>query len=182
MALSPHEYGPLSYLAGYVIWSLYQKSKDCSRSSSPHNKEIQTLMSSMRHETEENEYISSPSRGGLWAPHEWIVRIAEVSELTFRKKYNKDNVTCLPVDTVANEVLASPLVQSLWSNIIQNCEGQISKECQSLCLENVVKLYVTVRSFSFAKDIVNKYKLSQHQRTQKTKGLRKELKKASEVC
>ena len=180
MALSPHEYGPLSYLAGYVIRSLYQKSKNCSRSNSPRNKEIQALMSSMRQETEENEYISSLSRGGLWAPHEWIVRIAEVSELTFRKNTNKDNVTCLPVDTIVNEVLASPLVQSLWSNIIQNCDGQISKECQSLCWENVVKLYVIVRSFSFAKDIVNKYKLGQ--RTQKTKALRKELKKASEVC
>ena len=41
-------------------------------------------------------------------------------------------------------------------------------------------MLLTVRSFSFAKDIVNKYKLGQ--RTQKTKALRKELKKASEVC
>ena len=114
------------------------------------------------------------------APHEWIVRIAEVSELVFRKNTNKDNVFCLPVDTIANEVLVSPLVESLWSNIIPNCYLQISKECQSLCLENFVKLYVTVRSFSFAKDIVNKYKLSQH--TQKNKALRKELKKASEAC
>ena len=161
MSLSPHEYGPLSYLAGYVVRSLYQKSKNCSRSNSPRNKEIQALMTSMRQETEGNEYISSLSRGGLWAPHEWIVSIAEVSELVFRKNTNKDNISCLPVDTIVNEVLASPLVQSLWSNIIQNCYVQISKECQSLCLENFVKLYVTVRSFSFAKDIVNKYKLSQ---------------------
>ncbi len=29
----------------------------------------------------------------------------------------------------------------------------------SVCLENVVKLYVTVRCFSFTKDIVNKYEL-----------------------
>ena len=43
----------------------------------------------MQQETKENEYISSLSRGGLWAPHEWIVRIAEVSELTFRKIQTK---------------------------------------------------------------------------------------------
>ncbi|XP_028392704.1 uncharacterized protein LOC114517561 [Dendronephthya gigantea] len=180
MSLLPHEYGPLSYLTGYVIRSFYQKSKNCSRSNSARNKEIQALMSSMRQETERNEYISSLSRGGLWAPHEWIVRIAEVAELAFRKSTNKDKVTFLPVDIIVNEVLTSPLVKSLWNNIIQNCSVQISKECQCLCLENVVKLYVTVRSFSLAKDIVNKYKLSQ--RTQKTKALRKDLKKASEVC
>ena len=93
---------------------------------------------------------------------------------------NKDNVSYLPVDTMVNEVLASPHIKSLWCNIIQNCCEQISKECQSLCLENVVKLYITVRSFSFAKDIVNKYKLSQN--VQKTKALRKDLKKGSEAC
>ena len=113
MSLSPHEYGPLSYLAGYVIRSLYQKSKNCSRSNSLRNKEIQALMSSMRQETEGNEYISSLSRGGLWTPHEWIVSIAEVSELVFRMNTNKGNVSYLPVDTMVNEVLASPHVKSL---------------------------------------------------------------------
>ena len=46
-------------------------------------------------------------------------------------------------------------------------------------LRNIVKLYLTVRSFSFAKDIVNKYKLVEG--AQHKIALRKELKKASEV-
>ena len=108
-----------------------------------------------------------------------MVSIAEVSELLFRKHTNSDRVTCLPVDTIVNEVMSSPLVKNLWCNIIQNCEVETSKECrQSLCLENVVKLYVTIRCFSFAKDIVNKYKLSQ---VAQKKSLRKDLKIASEI-
>ena len=54
---------------------------------------------------------------------------------------------------------------------------EISKECQSLCLENIVKLYITVTCFSFAKDIVNKYKLVGG--VQKKKALRKDLKESS---
>ena len=61
--------------------------------------------------------------------------------------------------------------------MIQNCDVETSKECQSLCLENVVKVYVTVRCFSFAIDIVNKYKLSQGVQ----KKLRKDLKIAGET-
>ena len=80
---------------------------------------------------------------------------------------------------MVNEVLASSHVKSLWCNIVADCDIEISKECQSLCLENIVKLYLTVRSFSFAKDIVNKYKLIEG--AQRKKALRKELKKASEV-
>ncbi len=109
----------------------------------------------------------------------WIVSIAEVADLLFRKYTDKDNVTRLLVDTIVNKVITSSLVKHLWCNIIENCVVETSKECQSLCLENVVKLYVTVRCFSFTKDIVNKYKLSQG--TPKKKALRKELKIASEL-
>ncbi|CAB4030331.1 Hypothetical predicted protein [Paramuricea clavata] len=88
LSLSPQEFGPLSYLTGYVIRSLYQKSKNCSRCDSPRNKEMQALMSSMREETEANEYIASLSRGGLWSPHSWIdiVNKYKLSHGTQRKK------------------------------------------------------------------------------------------------
>lgn len=178
MSISPQEVGPLSYLAGYLIRSIYQKSKNSGRWNSTRNKEIQALMLSMRIPTETNKYISSLSRGGLWTPHSWVVSIAEVSELAFKKHTNEDRVTRLPVDKIVSEVLTSPLVKSLWCNIVENCDVEITKECQSLCLENIVKLYVTVRCFSFAKDIVNKYKLNKG--NQGKKALRKQLKKSSE--
>ena len=65
-----------------------------------------------------------------------------------------------PVETMVNEVLSLATVNGLWDNIVDNCDSEISKECKSLCLENFMKLYIKVRCFSFAKDIVNKYKLS----------------------
>ena len=102
-----------------------------------------------------------------------------MAELLFRKHTDKDNVTRLPVDTIVNKVITSSLVKNLWCNITENCDVETSKKCQSLCPENVVKLYITVRCFLFAKDIVNKYKLSQG--TPKKKALRKELKIASEL-
>ena len=168
----------MTYLAGYVIRSLYQKSKNSPKFESQRNKEIQALMYSMRTEVDENEYIASLSRGGLWSPHTWLIRIIEVSEIVFRKFTDKERLTQLPVDKIVSEVLTSSVVKSLWCNIVSNCDVEISKECQSLCLENMIKLYVTVRCFSFAKDIVNKYKLKEG--AQKKKGLRKDLKKSSE--
>ena len=80
---------------------------------------------------------------------------------------------------MVNEVLASSHVKSLGCNIVANCDIEISQECQSLCLENIVKLYLTVGSFSFAKDIINRYKLNEG--AQQKTALRKELKKAREV-
>ncbi len=58
-----------------------------------------------------------------------------MAELLFRKHTDKDNVTHLPVDTIVNEVITSSLVKNLWCNIIENCDVETSKECQSLCRE-----------------------------------------------
>ena len=104
--------------------------------------------------------------------------IAKVCELTFRNNTNADRISHLPAETMVNEVLSSALVKTLWDNIVENCDTEISKECQSLCLENIIKLYNQVRCFSYAKDIINKYKISE--KLSRKKALRKELKKSDE--
>ena len=88
-----------------------------------------------------------------------------------------DKISHLPAETMVNEVLSSALVKSLWDNIVENCDTEISKECQSLCLENIIKLYIQVRCFSYTKDI-NKYKISE--KLSRKKALQKELKKNEE--
>ena len=153
---------------------MYQKSKKSKDADSPRNHEIQVLLLSIKVPTEENQYISSLSRGGLWAPNSWLVQIAEITELCFRRQTKLSKPTSLPVDKVVEDVLTSPLAKSLWSNIVYQCDVKVSKECQSLCFENIVKLYATVRAFSFARDIVNKYKLLE--KAHKRKALRTQLK------
>ena len=128
----------------------------------------------MKVPTEENEYISSLSRGGQWAPNSWLVSIAEIAELSFKKHTKTGKLSSLPVDKVVDDVQTSPWAKSLWSNIVEQCDVQVTKECQLLCFENIIKLYATVRGFSFARDIVNKYKLSE--KTLKQKALQKQLK------
>ena len=52
----------------------------------------------------------------------------------------------------------------------------ISLPTQKLCLENVVKLYLRVRSFSYVRDFITKYKIKEKQT--ESKAQRKELKTA----
>ena len=71
----------------------------------------------MKVPTEENEYISSLSRGGLWAPNSWLVSIAEIAELSFKKHTKTGKLSSLPVDKVVDDVQTSSRAKSLWSNI-----------------------------------------------------------------
>ena len=131
-------------------------------------------------DAEQDEYIQSLSRGGLWAATENVKGIAESAEICFCRHLlnSKAVTTSIPVDKIVDEILMQPVVVSLCKNITLGLDFDISSECSNLALENFVKLYVSVRSFSRAKDIVNQYKLKAKQ--SKTKALRKQLKKQSE--
>ena len=71
-------------------------------------------------------------------------------------------ITHLPVETMVNEVLSLASVNGLWNtDIIDNCDSEISKECKSLYLENFIKLYIKIRCFSFAKILLINTNLAQ---------------------
>ena len=168
--LSEIERGPLSYIAGYVLSQLRKKSS---------NDELQLLLQSMMCPSSENTYIETRSRGGLVTPCNDLVHILEVGESVFRQFIAKQSgvVKSIPCDKLCNDTLDSPLVKSLWDNILQGCGQELSKQTHKICLENIIMLYLKVRSFSYAKDYINKYKIQQ--KTGKSKALRKELKRKS---
>ena len=96
-----------------------------------------------------------------------------MAEILFREKV-VGNIGHIPVEAVCDNTLKSPTVQSLWENIVFSCEVQPSNATQKLCLENIVKLYLRVRAFSYARDFISKYRIREKQ--SKKKGLRKEMK------
>ena len=171
--LDENERGPLCYIAGYVLSNLKRKSKN------KHNDELQIILEHMINSGLENAYIEARSRGGLVTPCEDLVKLLEVVEILFRQFIgNQPTVKNIPCDKLCNDATDSTLIKSLWDNIIQGCGNNVSKQTSKLCLENIVKLYLRVRSFSYAKDIISKFKIQQ--KAKKSKGLRKELKKYSE--
>jgi hypothetical protein len=58
------------------------------------------------------------------------------------------------------------------------CYQETSKQTKKLCLENIVKLYLRVRSYSYAKDYISNFKMKQ--KAVKSKSLWKELKRKNE--
>ncbi len=160
----------LSEIAGYVLSQLRKKSS---------NDELQLLLQSMMCPSSENTYIETRSRGGLVTSCNDLVHILEVGESVFCQFIAKQSgvVKSIPCDKLCNDTLNSPLVKSLWDNILQGCGQELSKQTHKICLENIIMLYLKVRSFSYAKDYINKYKIQK--KTGKSKALRKELKRKS---
>ena len=125
----------------------------------------------------ENAYIEARSRGGLVTPSKDLVQVLEVVEKMIRDFIQKQTsvVKSIPTEQLCNDALDLPLLKSLWKNIMQDSSPETSKQTRKLCLENIVKLYLRVRSFSNAKDYISKFKMQQ--KAVRSKSLRKELKR-----
>ncbi len=89
--------------------------------------------------------------------------------------FSQSNLRNIPVEKILNLILCSPVVKSLWDNIILSSELQPSSSTHKLCLENIIKLYLRVRSFSYAKDQITKYNIKEKQL--KGKALRTDMKR-----
>ena len=169
--LDPAEYGPLTYVRGYVIAKLYQLSRT---QKAENSQELQRLLQSIK-TSEPNNYISAQTRGGLVTPSRDLVNILEITEICFRKHIDQNETALrnIPIETIVDLTLSSPIVKSLWDNIVS--EAQPSSCTQKLCLENILKLYIRVRSFSYARDFITKYNNKAKQL--KKKALRTDLKR-----
>lgn len=176
--LNPSERGPLSYIAGYIVSKMHQKSRNKKDTCS---EELQALVCSLKATECANSFISARSRGGLVAPCEGLLGILEEAEISFRKHVGRGDLTLrnIPTDLICVSALNSPLVKSLWDNIVLDSGVEQSCSTQKLLLENIVKLYLRVRSFSYARDYISKYKIKVKQT--KSKALRKDLKRSKEL-
>ena len=170
------ERGALSYVAGYVVSKLFQTNK---RKSGAHNEEF-NLLQSMKSD-EASSFISSGSRGGLVNPSSNLVGILEEAEHAFREHLDQSKRTLrnIPNDLICNSTLKSPLVKSLWGNIVLSAGVDEAGSTQKLCLENVIKLYLKVRSFSYARDYLTQLKIKE--KKVKKKSLRKDMKRSAEL-
>jgi hypothetical protein len=178
--ITEKEYGPLSYLMGSVISKMFRTSKykKNSRSGDENNEELKMLLQSLK--VPDNEYIKSLSRGELWTPCENLIAIGFEAEKEFRCETATFNVTkAIPVGELRTRIFSSPKVKSLWNNILEANPYPVSHDCSKICLENIIFLYLKIRAFSLAKDVINKYKKQNAARSKKA--LRKALKQESET-
>ena len=110
-----------------------------------------------------NEFILARTRGGLVTPCEDIVRILNEAEICFRKEVNKTEVIRnIPVDTICFSTIQLPIVKSLWENMALSSSVNPSRDINKLCLENIVKMFLKVRSFSYTKGYITQYKIKRN--------------------
>ena len=85
------------------------------------NDELQIIVEYMTDSGEENRYIEACSRGGLVTPCEDLVKVLGVVKILLTQFIEKQPavVESIPRDKLCNDAIDSPLLKSLWDNIMQ---------------------------------------------------------------
>ena len=113
---------------------------------------LQVMLQNMKSPGTDNPYIAAGSSGGLLT--QWnvnLVKILEIVDILFRNfiASSKTVVKTIPCDSLCYTALDLPLIKSFWGNNMLGCREEVSKQSNKLCLENIIKFYLKVRSFSY---------------------------------
>ena len=121
--------------------------------------------------------INCLNRGRLWSPTAQAQAIFKKTELHFRQN-TREARQLIDLEHVVMISVKDPQVTASYNVILSHAELEICNSVSKDILHNIISLYIKVRSFSFAKDIVQKHKIKQKQC--KAKALRKELERSSQ--
>ena len=182
ISLKDAECGPLNYLGGYILHKLYRKNKKSSKEAKicEEKEEFMALINSLHVDEplgKDSAFISAKDRGGLWYPKEYLADILVTAELQFRVQTGKEVSHKICVDKIVDNLLHQPVLRSKWSMLVEECGCNISKGRSNIFLDQILSLFIKIYSFSYAKDIVQKYKVQQ--KAAQKKGLRKEIQRAT---
>ena len=112
------------------------------------------LLKSFQTNDDEQVFIKSINRGGLTAVKRELVNVFIIAEKTFREETLTHNRK-INSEKIVNDVISNPKALSFFNCLFTEL---IDDEEKNKLLKRMVKLFIKVRSFSLAKDIVTKFK------------------------
>ena len=118
------------------------------------------------------------NHGGLWKANETAQAIFLTAEKLFRIETNKPNIKQIDCPTLVLKGLNAIDTRAKFNVLLESCKIEVNRNIGLDTLQQILSLYVKVRSFSFAKDIVEKYKNTEVK--VKAKSLRTEIKRSSD--
>ena len=171
--LSERERAGLQYLGGYVLHNLYKKH---ARTGTVESQQAMAILKAGKLDCindSKQKLISSLNRGGLWSITEPAQKIFVMAEHYFRQLTPKVASQGIDIVTITLKATSDSDVLSNYGLIITDAEIKPASHVVKDVLHGIMTLYVRVRAFSFAKDVIENHKIKMKQT--KGKSLRKDI-------
>ena len=171
----------ISYLSGYVFGTFYRRLRSMkSNTSSYYQQQCLSFLMAGKCSGEnlplpEHKHIEILDRGGLWKVDNNVTLIFKVAECHF-KTITSVPTTKIDCKSIVSTLMKNPIIHENMSKIrSKSTDTIIKKEINLNLLEDLLTLYIRVRTFSFAKGQIQSHKIKQSRL--KSRSLRTSLKK-----
>ena len=170
--LSDRETAGLQYLGGYVLHNLYKKH---GTKKSPESQQAMSILKAGKLEDGCNsqKLVSNLSCGGLWHITKCSQKIFFRTEHHFRQLSPDGNLQSVNIKGITDKSVTDSELLAYYNLMVSDSELVPATHVIKDVLHSIVHLYVRVRSFSLAKDIIQHHKLRSRQT--KYKALHKEI-------
>ena len=166
----------MQYLAGYILRHCYTGIRKSKLWASDENQNMMAVLKSCQsmEKPRSQKLISALDRNGLWYTKEDFPSILVKAEKIFCCAIkNQREVGKIEHKIIVQKMMESHEIVETFKNLTNECEFEISEDCLENVLRRILKLFVKMRSYNFANDTVQKFKL---RNTSVKKPLRKTLK------
>lgn len=172
--LSERELAALQYLSGHVIHKTYLQLRKSKHWREEKFQQCITLLRSFKTEpTDDHRLVKAKDRGGLWFISQDGIKIFQEAEFHFIE-ITSTEISKLDYKSLVDHLMVNFTVKFHWKRLVENSEVVIDKDVGRDLLERILGLFLRIRSFSYAKQIKEKYKLQT--KTVKKRSLRTGLK------
>ena len=157
--LTEKEVEGLEYLGGYVIRKLFMKLKTVQNKQESDEQAMQILLAGKAEENlMSSSFVENMSGGGLWIITEDIQKIFIITEKYFCVQTAVVGLREININKFVDKLNNfSPLLM-IFRHIVSDCDATVNDQVEMNTLSSILTLYLRVRTFSLAKDIVAKQK------------------------
>ena len=174
LKLSEKEFYTLQYVAGHVIQKIYRKLRKSKHwCEDQFQQSIQLLQAFKIEKNDTYKLVYAKDRGGLWYVCMDSIKLFEQAELEFLQQ-TVGHVTNIDSKPLVDTLMKNHVVKSFWHKMVEDSMLSIDSDVGKDVLEQMLGLYIRVRSFAYAKSIREKHKLQA--KRGKKRSLRNELK------
>ena len=159
-SLSEKEIAGMQYLGGYVLRKLYFQVKN---GKLEQKSQVLDMILSATKQVPGDSFVSDLSRGGLWEISDKMTTVLSVIEKYFC--INVPNMKRkMELEKMEDELMNFKPLRAMFHSMIDASGVSISENAECDTIASILALYLRVRTFSMARNTIDKSKLHSRQK------------------
>ena len=177
---SDKERGVIAYLSGHVFGEIYKRIRKSKKWENLKHQQYLSLLDAgkaseqMIASNSDYNFTTTKNRGGLWLVNPTVISMFLSAEAVFRMK-TQGHQRKIDTNVIIDVLMKDIAVRATISDLRCNAKLEVAKEVSKNLVEDLLSLFVRIRSFSYAKDMCELHKGNRA----KQRSLRKEIKKTT---